>query len=536
LDGSGVIALPRRILTHDDDNYVAQWLEEAKVNLAMIYHKDIDQWEMKLRNVWFAELPGEDWKTTTAADLMREFPKLKWNRPSGAQAEQKEGGFYTLHFPGGLNPPMYAFTTSDGHRGLLLFPSQEHKNSSDAIQVLYKLLQHADDATETEHDGGKTITAPKAANPHFSPVIEQTLNDISVERNALPPPALNLETGEFLNPPDDIQDFQTAMPWAKANGADIVSCSDGGGRGLRIVGGLAFEPANWDASPQQVAQVTSATERGLNEWEKTIPNFQGPHEMGYSNLWFKGVDKSTFYIKTRSGKMGILQIIGLVDDRRGVRFRYKLLLDASNWSFGPAINRQLLTVSSKLANDSLRLEDGHVFNLPKEFEDMSDNVREKWLSETKVNFAVDYCRDTDQWEFKLRNVTFSRLHEDDWKGLSAVKLQERLSDPKWNDPGSYEADQKREGFAKMVFVTGITPPMTYAFETSEGKRGILQFISSNVTSRGCDVFVRYKLIQQAKVAPSDSATPVGSGEDGTPTATASCTVGCSLRISSTSSG
>ena len=126
----------------------------------------------------------------------------------------------------------------------------------------------------------KTHAADKASpkNLRFGPEIEQSLNEISVERNALPRPALNLETNEPLAPPDDIRDFQSAMPWAESHGADIVACSDGGGRGLRIVSGMAIQPANWDAPAKEVAEAISAMELGLEGYKKNISGFQDPRD------------------------------------------------------------------------------------------------------------------------------------------------------------------------------------------------------------------------------------------------------------------
>ena len=52
--------------------------------------------------------------------------------------------------------------------------------------------------------------------------------------------------------------------------------------------------------------------------------------MGFSNLWFKGTEESsTYYIKTKNGTLGILQINRLKDYPRSVEFRYKLLQTAT---------------------------------------------------------------------------------------------------------------------------------------------------------------------------------------------------------------
>jgi hypothetical protein len=361
--------------------------------------------------------------------------------------------------------------------------------------------------------------APPSKNIHFGPVIERNLNDISL---ALPNSFMNLESGNLLwaRQPQSVVNFDDAMKWAQEHDADIVACSDGGGRGLRIIGGLAFEPANWDASPQEVAQAISAAEHGLNQWDKTIPSPQGPREMGYSNLWLKG-DKSTFYIKTRSGRMGVLEISDAVA-RSGqetvtpqrVHVRYKLIVDESALSFGPTFSRQLMTVSSHLANDSLRLADGRVFNLPASarpknrekpgggFLNVPLDEREKWLDETKVNLAIDYLKDTDQWRIMLRNVKFAELPGANWDTLTAKGLQLLLAKADWKDPPDREAELKEKGFYSLTFTAGMNPPMTFAYETTGGERGIFQFTSANRAVQ-VEAFVRYKQIQQP-AAPDPS--------------------------------
>jgi serine/threonine protein kinase len=171
---------------------------------------------------------------------------------------------------------------------------------------------------------GESGPEKAATDWQLGPVIERTLNDITIGTNSM----LNLETGAVVTPPDNVRDFDAAMNWSYSINADLVACGDSGGRGLRIVGGLAMQPANWDASPKEVAKTTANMERTIAEYKRTIPGFQG--DMGFSNLWAVGRGNNndghtTFYIKTRSGRMGTLQITGMTDDPHTVTFRYKLL-------------------------------------------------------------------------------------------------------------------------------------------------------------------------------------------------------------------
>ena len=139
-----------------------------------------------------------------------------------------------------------------------------------------------------------------------------------------------------------------------------------------------------------------------------------------------------------------------------------------------------------MGNNALRLDDGKVFNLPKKStsgkQDISQEEQEKWRIETSVNFAITFLEETDQWEMKLRNVKFAVLPDEDWERLSANKLQGRFSTLKWNEPTNAEADQKEKGFYSLIFTRGMNPPMTFAFETADGQRGIFQFYATNRTA------------------------------------------------------
>ena len=91
---------------------------------------------------------------------------------------------------------------------------------------------------------------------------------------------------------------------------------------MRIVGGLAV-PADWNIPPFAVSESIASVERGR---EKLFRDPQNAADMGFSNLWFKGTEESsTYYIKTKNGTLGVLQINRLKDYPRSVEFRYKLL-------------------------------------------------------------------------------------------------------------------------------------------------------------------------------------------------------------------
>jgi tRNA A-37 threonylcarbamoyl transferase component Bud32 len=187
----------------------------------------------------------------------------------------------------------------------------------------------------------------------------------------------------------------------------------------------------------------------------------------------------------------------------------------SYWTFGPTLRRTLYcpSESSNLlgktksfsGNEAICLADGKVFNLPRPTaseKELPAEKLEKWYSETNVNLVIDYRKETDQWEMKLRNVKFAELPEiptespKDWKTLSANELQARFARLEWKKTADDTMNRKYFGFHSLPLIQGMNPPMTFAFETSDGLRGILQFYAWNVTpTHYRNALIRYKLLQ-----------------------------------------
>jgi uncharacterized protein (TIGR03067 family) len=194
------------------------------------------------------------------------------------------------------------------------------------------------------------------------------------------------------------------------------------------------------------------------------------------------------------------------------------------WAYGPVINQSLYCPGSGQHNgNALRLEDNRVFDLQTKSAsgkgDMSPEELAKWYDETKVNLVFDYRGETDQWELKLRNVRFADLPSvlsgprDDWPKISANELQERFAKLEWRKTTNADTDPKWKGFQSLLLTRGDKRGMTFAFETSDGHRGILLFNGGAIyksptgAMRGHWASIRYKLLQPAN-AP---AKPEGDG-------------------------
>jgi hypothetical protein len=106
---------------------------------------------------------------------------------------------------------------------------------------------------------------------------------------------------------------------------------------------------------------------------------------------------------------------------------------------------------------------------------------------------------------KLRNVKLAELPETptdspkDWKTPSANELHQRFAKLEWKKPAEAGAGPKGKGFRSLPLTRGMIPPVTFAVETSEGQRGILQFRSSMHKGTGyCTASIRYKRLQPAE--------------------------------------
>jgi serine/threonine-protein kinase len=194
----------------------------------------------------------------------------------------------------------------------------------------------------------------------------------------------------------------------------------------------------------------------------------------------------------------------------------------SNWAFGPIFRRALYCASEAPLSpgmNALRFADGRVFNLPKQPAsakvDLLSEKLEQWWNDTKVNLVIDYHKETDQWEMTLHNIKFAEVAEipsdKDWKTLSANELQSRFSKLDWRKATNDATSREERGFRVLLLTRGMHPLLTFAFETSDGLRGMLQFYGTNVTAMGHrNVSIRYKFL----VPSSDRAVdPKADGAD-----------------------
>jgi serine/threonine protein kinase/formylglycine-generating enzyme required for sulfatase activity len=559
-----------------------QLWNETKVNLVIDYRKETGQWEMKLRNVKFAELaetisePDSGWKTLSANELQARFSKLEWKKPTNAKKDQKGSEFKSLLFVPGMRPPVtFAFETSDGHRGILQFESV-HLYRPDSSEweatIRFKQLQRTDAPAN-----GKGAAGP---NWIFGPTLTRTLICPSTtggklfNRDGRQPAiefageALRLEDGKTFSVPKKAASDKEGMSpeqlehWFNETKVNLVidyrKETDQWEMKLHNVKladlpQIPSEPSRGGGPPDW--KTLSADELQARfaklEWKKPTNAEKDRKEAGFKLLLFpegKKPPMPTFAFETSDGQRGVLQFYQSFSGGFGPRgprvyggnasIRFKQLKQAdapdvkgvggSNWTFGPTVDCRLIPPSHdpaveedlRTTGEALRLEDGRHFRLPKK-EEMPPEKLEQWLNETKVNLAIVHR--SAGWELKLRNVKVAELAETpwatgrelrEWRAPSANEVQAQFSKLEWKKPTSAEQDEKETGFKSLVLLEGTKPPMTFAYETSDGLRGMLQF-TDGVIGAGGFINVRFKQLQQA-----DTPDVKGAGGKNGPTSPA----------------
>ena len=160
---------------------------------------------------------------------------------------------------------------------------------------------------------GMALTGPSGK---FGPVIETLLpaSETSVDM-------LDLETGRtLLQPPFEHFDSRVdaIMSWIRSNGLDI-SCSLWPGGAMCVTYDMTIVPVegkSWEET----------TEQELLNDPALAPVNHAPRRMLV--LGHNGPD--TYIFRTGEGTLGILRIVGLGQQKRGVKIRYKLINPANS--------------------------------------------------------------------------------------------------------------------------------------------------------------------------------------------------------------
>ncbi len=132
---------------------------------------------------------------------------------------------------------------------------------------------------------------------------------------------INLQTGQLLAPPADKhgwQDENALDDWFARNGVDAVAAT-----GEEIPGTERTRRIKWGLTNQRMKAIPVGSER----WDKAVPDDLAVIDPFYNPRLLEGRDgePATFFILTRNGTRGVLQIVQINEQPASVRIRYKLL-------------------------------------------------------------------------------------------------------------------------------------------------------------------------------------------------------------------
>ncbi|NQU10957.1 protein kinase, partial [bacterium] len=330
--------------------------------------------------------------------------------------------------------------------------------------------------------GAAPVAPAVAAKPvPLHRVIELTLADVRSGQASL----ASLATGETRAPDFTAVkgDDPAGRAWFRAQGIDLM-CSartDSGDSGVA-------------AYDMRLAKVPSEQFDSISA-DSVAPTLRGVERTEAGLMSVRDGLPVTYVFETRHGLGGVLQIVGVTDDPRGVRVRYKLVQALPQTaprptpadSFGPVIER---VVNDERDNrDSLiDLDTGTLFT-PDEAVFTNDfKVREQWMRARGID-AVG-TTSTDIRGLVGLDIVAIPNERELWQTIAPDAIEPKVA---WGTPGT------------PVFLSGTgTLPATYLFRTREGSVGILQITGFIDHPRG--VRIRYKLAPRRSAA-SGAASP-----------------------------
>jgi predicted Ser/Thr protein kinase len=159
-------------------------------------------------------------------------------------------------------------------------------------------------------------------------------------------------------------------------------------------------------------------------------------------------------------------------------------------SFGPVIERVINEFGQNAGREHLDLDTSKLSDDPPELGRQSDTEQIRWLRESGIDLSVGHTGlDDRELVFPMAyRPKFVKVPNDAWSGLSAAALNEMVELREYvstNSDGRLFPDY---GEIKLG-----QPPVTFAFRTANGARGLLQVIGFTDNPRG--VKLRYKLVQ-----------------------------------------
>ena len=162
--------------------------------------------------------------------------------------------------------------------------------------------------------------------------------------------------------------------------------------------------------------------------------------------------------------------------------------------FGPEVEVTLNDLHEYRGSDLLDLDAARTLDLTRDFEKWPREQQTLWLQDNGVDLMLDHL---DQWGLVTphgNRVKLVRVDHPLWEQPSLEQLGRELSRP-------HPRVQTRVRLDITIYLLGIdaTPPLTFAFQTANGARGLLQL--TRLTEQPNSARLRLKVATTSAEAP-----------------------------------
>jgi len=159
--------------------------------------------------------------------------------------------------------------------------------------------------------------------------------------------------------------------------------------------------------------------------------------------------------------------------------------------FGPMREVTLSDMDDLRGGEAVDLDSGRLLDLPKDTEKRPESEPFQWLKEHSVDVLLDNV--DGRWGLLTttdNEMKLAPLPNEKWEAVTERELSQALA----AEPSGLEIKQ-RGSWTVYVLATNAQPPLTFAFRTASGARGVLQIMRFGEKPNSARL--RYKLVQPA---------------------------------------
>jgi serine/threonine protein kinase len=444
-----------------NDTSTAKWLAEHRVDLAVVAAGWTNMWAFGSRQMQISRVPDDWWNSTTREALLAALAKHEL---------KVANGFPLLPFDSRSTPPLtFVFQTGDGTMGLLQITSVKATGELPGLELRYKLLtQRSAPGQPSGSLSNLTTTLPLAV-----------ARKDSAKRQVFEP-------REGMAGQTSWATLQKLSPLNPSGWAFMATMALGGEARVQL--------------PNEKRELCRLTLLSGDDRQISL----AVREPTWPRSFTISLPRDQSMPVTIEGGKYVVRYASVEvapDQPDTSAFAHVILTPVKAAVFGPVIERVVNDLDDNQGNEALDLKTGRLLSLPATVGSWSDLARQEWLNTNAVDLLVDFAR--ERWAVIGRGVQFGDLTDEGWQNASLAELEGALS----NGTKRLEARTNSSGFFYLLPMN-VPPPMTFAFQTSSGERGVLQITGFAEDPRG--VKIRYKLVQTNPAASISSGKPEAS--------------------------